>query len=84
MKKLADAAKVDTRPKIVCKGSIPPESNPITRTYRVTEDMDAFLEDHVKGNKSLVLVAMFHFARRHLKKKLEQGDFNIKTWLDPM
>lgn len=82
MSKLAEAAQIDSRPKVSALGSLPPEREGKNVTFRLCADTDKWLSTRVKGNKSLAIAAMLDFAIEHVEKQIEQkGEFNLKRWL---
>lgn len=82
MRDFADNAGVDTRTKIKALGNIPPEREAITCAIRMPKDTEAWLNDRVKGNKSLAIAAMMDYSIAQIEKEIQKtGTFNVKKWL---
>lgn len=80
--KLAAEAKIDSRPKVLALGLLPPEREGKSVTIRMCSDTDEWLNSRVKGNKSLAIAAMLDFAIKKVDEEIEKkGEFNLKRWL---
>ena len=74
-------AKVDTRSKILARGTLSPDRHPTHMTVRIPEKYKTFFDERVTCNKSLALTAILDHVLDEVEKKLLDGDFNIREWL---